>query len=194
MSESKTSLRKIPRVLYASDDDEMSEAEDISPPPPPPVETLESLSEAKASIAAVESIDEKTPKKKGRPKKAPEEKAPRQKREHSPVECKYCGKKYTQGYSLDKHINDNRCYVKREQDKAEMERIKALPPPPPPVIESKKEKKPRKPPATPVIESEPVKKVVRQKKEKVNPPPPPATPAVPLIPSAPKAKYMFKFN
>jgi hypothetical protein len=187
MAESKTPTRKIPRVLYASDDSEMSdvETEPIAPPVPPVEPLAESIPEP---IKIPESI-----KKKGRPKKAPEEKAPPKKREHSPVECKYCGKKYTQGYSLDKHINDNRCYVKREQDKAEIERIKSLPPPPPPLNEDKKPKKQKK--VVIESESESVVKKPRPKKEKAAPPPPPpAAPAVPLIQSAPKAKYMFKFN
>jgi hypothetical protein len=174
MVENKTTSRKIPRVLYASDDDDMSDVEIETPVTP--VETP--LSEAKENpVSPVELPLSEPIRKKGRPKKAPlseaKEKAEPKKREHDPMECKFCGKKYTQSFSLNKHINDNRCYVKREQDKAEIERIKALAtlPPPPPVIGEKKEKKPRKPPATPIFaslkESEPVKKVVRQKKEKV---------------------------
>lgn len=176
MSESKTASRKIPRVLYASDDDEMSDVEPETIPVP------EAVPE---SVPTTECLDEPVAviKKKGRPKKAPEEKAPRKKREHSPIVCKYCGKNYTQGYSLDKHINDNRCYVKREQDKAEIERLKSLPPPPPAQPIDAVEKKPRK-------QAAPKEKVVREKKrENIRP----ASPLPVASPVASKPKYMFKF-
>jgi hypothetical protein len=198
MVENKTTSRKIPRVLYASDDEDMSDVELETPVTPVETQIENPLGEAKELPVAPLS---EPIRKKGRPKKAPDENATTKKvepkkREHDPMECKFCGKKYTQSFSLNKHINDNRCYVKREQDKAEIERIKALATlPPPPPEKPKKQKKA-------VIESEvePVVKKPRQKKEKVlsevkpPQPPPPTAPVVPLVSQAPKAKYLFKFN
>ena len=193
MVENKTTSRKIPRILYPSDDEDMSDVESVH---------NESVAEPIAEpVAPEESASLVVPepclvtKKKGRPPKPrePTEK-PRVIREKTKVECTYCHRVYTQAFSLDKHINDNRCYVKREQDKKEIEDLKAAVEKQKgkPKKESKKEPEPE-----PIVASVKPKKERKKAEPKLETPRPVKLPPIPVatqfVPQPQKPKYTFKF-
>lgn len=173
-----TKTRKIPRCLYASDDDP-SDADE-----PDVAKTLETLEILPPTELAEPIKEPKVANKEKKQKKEPITKPVRKKKEPSPISCQFCGKQYSFTYALERHINDNRCYVKREKDKEEIEKLRSLPPPPPPVAE---------PVAVPVKEKPKRQRKPSVKKEapQVREMPPPAAP---LIQQQQKAKYLFKFN
>ncbi len=194
MVENKTTSRKIPRILYPSDDEDMSDVESVHNEPIAELVAEPVAPEDSASLVVPEPC--LVTKKKGRPPKPREAtEKPRVIREKTKVECTYCHRVYTQAFSLDKHINDNRCYVKREQDKKEIEDLKAAVG----KQSAKPKKEPKKEPEPIVVAPLPVKpKKERKKTEpKLETPrpvkPPPIPVATQFVPQAQKPKYTFKF-
>lgn len=200
-------------VLYSSEPESESENEEI----PPKSELTESIV-APVNLPKVEPLgksDELTFEaglEIGKGKKAKRGRPPVTegatavvKPEKKPLPCSYCGKEYQTLFNLQRHLNDNRCPIKNDQDKKAFEKQQAM------ALEvlskSKKAKpiithkgtteeeqvemtpvkKPRKPPVSP-------KDGTSQKKEVQELPEPPKQPqqfTAPSVPPKPRVTLRF---
>jgi hypothetical protein len=126
------------------------------------------------------------------------------KKETQPMQCPHCKKVYSRLFNLNRHLEDNRCVVKRDMDKAEANRLNEL------ALKALSDKKKAKltitnkdvkdseelPPPVPTKVKKPRVKKVKEPVEQEQQPQPVA-PAVPapqqftLAPSGPKG---IRFN
>lgn len=121
-------------VLYSSEPESESENEEI----PPKSELTESIV-APVNLPKVEPLgksDELTFEaglEIGKGKKAKRGRPPVTegatavvKPEKKPLPCSYCGKEYQTLFNLQRHLNDNRCPIKNDQDKKAFEKQQAM--------------------------------------------------------------------
>ena len=121
-------------VLYSSDPESESENEEIPPkseltePIVTPVNLpkVESLGKSdELTFEAGLEIGKGKKAKRGRPP-VTEGTTAVVKPEKKPLPCSFCGKEYQTLFNLQRHLNDNRCPIKNDQDKKAFEKQQAM--------------------------------------------------------------------
>ena len=190
-------------VLYSSEPESESENEEIPPKPEltepigvpvnlPKVEPLGKTPElTEQPFEAGLEIGKGKKAKRGRPsvEGAPAVVKP----EKKPLPCSYCGKEYQTLFNLQRHLNDNRCPIKNDQDKKAFEKQQSM------ALEviakSKKEKKePVEKPKKPRKASASQKKEVQEELPEQPVQKAPAVPAPQQFTAPAKPRVMLRFG